>query len=810
MDKNNSISNDNFFRILRNRVPFTFAKSYSYSNRKVEMFKETVGVLEHMEVFVNDVRNMVLDEEDFACQLHEQDSLNRINSICQQFDNIRFFKNVFISKSIFISPNVDILLKHFQLLDTQLKLELLEQFGAEEAMNTHQKRMFEKAYDQEAFIKLYSIKKVQWDRNNIPIKRCSELVEAIRNDVNALNQNTVLDEKYYQSTKEANCNFDVLLEMQKSVYVLTLDIWLKNYFELLESLNIQAPHNYDFAKISAIRTAISQLSGCLSGHIKLEPDFQSGGNLHCILIFKGTKDIVEQEIINELYERLRMIDSNCSSNIEIRNWNDVIKKNYDKNAVGLIKSTQQKNIDAFKYWIIGYFFTFDKHLKFTFSKFSNNSILKNHYFHNNLNQPNNKNTLVNKGKNKISAVNNPKQISLIKLPKKLLIAAKSILTDKEREKIWRISHLPEAAQRRIRVAENYYNYNHTNAYLKKFLINCDHFIETLIHYEIKAFDCNNGVNEEVIRDDVLQKSITLLGKQFVSLHRPLFPVETPSYYLQKLNDFNILQLSEKFSVMFAQQQIPYEFVGSINTQIVGLRKQLRTPILELNNRSVIEHRAFQYRQYNRRLQSAEQYLKPILSQDCMVHRVVINLRLMDGRIEQAKFSKLFTKFLHHAQQARPLYWKVGYIGLWQEDSEGHPYIDMFLLLNHRSFRFTEKIKDILNEQWQDFVFNNIKQENDAHVEYLVEGIEVKGQMIMCSGRTVNEYASENMLIEASNKARRKGFISQVIPFFLSSEIFQSKSQYIAAKGLIKGTIPRGKNIKATNESVTSLEDSDNV
>ncbi|MDN5649652.1 MAG: hypothetical protein L0G93_15140, partial [Acinetobacter sp.] len=252
------------------------------------------------------------------------------------------------------------------------------------------------------------------------------------------------------------------------------------------------------------------------------------------------------------------------------------------------------------------------------------------------------------------------------------------------------------------------------------------------------------------------------------------------------------------------------FVGSINTQIVGLRKQLRTPILELNNRSVIEHRAFQYRQYNRRLQSAEQYLKPILSQDCMVHRVVINLRLMDGRIEQAKFSKLFTKFLHHAQQARPLYWKVGYIGLWQEDSEGHPYIDMFLLLNHRSFRFTEKIKDILNEQWQDFVFNNIKQENDAHVEYLVEGIEVKGQMIMCSGRTVNEYASENMLIEASNKARRKGFISQVIPFFLSSEIFQSKSQYIAAKGLIKGTIPRGKNIKATNESVTSLEDSDNV
>jgi hypothetical protein len=39
------------------------------------------------------------------------------------------------------------------------------------------------------------------------------------------------------------------------------------------------------------------------------------------------------------------------------------QKNYSKTAVGLIRASQPKNVAAFKYWILSFFYTLDLHIE---------------------------------------------------------------------------------------------------------------------------------------------------------------------------------------------------------------------------------------------------------------------------------------------------------------------------------------------------------------------------------------------------------------------------------------------------------------
>ena len=76
---------------------------------------------------------------------------------------------------------------------------------------------------------------------------------------------------------------------------------------------------------------------------------------------------------------------------------------------------------------------------------------------------------------------------------------------------------------------------------------------------------------------------------------------------------------------------------------------------------------------------------------------------------------------------------------------------------------------------------------------------------MSSVKTTNEYSKESMLIEVSNTDRKKAFRDQIIPIFLSSDIFQKKPKQVAAKALIKGSGEKKKNTKAKKPTVSPDE-----
>lgn len=804
MSSTRKITSEDFFRVLKHRVPFTFFKSHINTDKKIEIFKETIDALKHIEIFADAVRNGVLDEADLAHQFESEKFSNKLGAVCQQFNDIRFYQKVLIWSNIFVSPNLKIVLKHFRLLNKQFKLQLLEKFGPEERLNEPRKRALEKAYDEGAFVYIHSSKKIPWTTANFPLEQCSELIESVRAE--GLRQEATiaaLNEECYQSIKKVNLDFDSLLEEQSSVYVLTLDIRITNNFKVMQPFLEQTLNNTDFVNIIAIRNSINQLNDCLYGLTKIEPDFHSGINLHCILIFKSSSDIVEQQIVDELYELLRRNIGTIYS-IKIRNWNTVIQNNYDKNAVGLIQKSQKKNVEAFKYWIVNYFFTFDMYLKFDLSKFLDKQISINHCFQNNLNQSQDeKKSLSDHSGQKITLVKNIELKKAIKVQQILSTITKPLVSDKELKKVWRISHLPATARKRVQVANRYYSNSETDQKLVDFLQKIDIFIETIMHYKVEAFDYCGGSDVEMIEKIALQRSMTLLGKQFISLSVPLFPVEYISRHHQLLNNLKIFDLSAQSRHIFSKPSIARTFIDSINTQIDLLRIQLKMPWSELDSKSIAKYRSFQYEQYNRRLKSAMDYLKPIFCQNCMVYRIKVSLKLKDEFTDQKKFSKFFTKFLHHAQRAKPLYWKAGYLGLWQEDAENQSYIDMFLFLDHRSFRYN--VIEMLNEQWSDFIFNSLKMDNDVKKEDLIELAEVKGQIIMSSVRARNEYSKESMLIEVSNTDRKKAFLDQIIPIFLSSDIFQKKPKQVAAKALIKGSGEKKKNTKAEESAVSSDE-----
>ena len=92
-------------------------------------------------------------------------------------------------------------------------------------------------------------------------------------------------------------------------------------------------------KIKAILQKVDGLNTLIHYLFKLEPSQEFGINLHFVLILKETQHFPENTFILKFKKELAGIFSTLSDKYTVRNWNDVVRKHFNKKAVGFIKKS---------------------------------------------------------------------------------------------------------------------------------------------------------------------------------------------------------------------------------------------------------------------------------------------------------------------------------------------------------------------------------------------------------------------------------------------------------------------------------------
>lgn len=780
------ITDEDFFKLWKHRIPTSYEICGTEAQKKTILFKETIDTLELIEAFVQDVYEGVEDESVLQYEFGVKNNHKKIKDICQRFHKIRLCKELFRSSDILISPYFKILHARYQFLETQQKLELQSKYSGGEL------KLWLKKHESNTFLYGGYLKNAPWTAESFPLQNAVSLVGRLREKI-AQNLDLIVssNKNFEQGFNNSAQYFDELLDKHSSVYVLALDINLISFLKQKYPESGESDEDGWLRKIGHIKSKICQLEKLLFAWTKIETNVKEELNLHCILAFRSDRELSEKDIIKQLREYIKIVVGD-EQRIVIRNWSEVIRRNYSKSAVGLIKRSQTAKISEFKYWLLGYFLKVDFHLRVKLHPYLAKNLEINEFIQKNLPCISDINVANQKKKvKKNKPYFSKKHEQLMESP---------FLSQADLKAVFGKQPLPKEVLEYIKLVSHYFLVTELELGSERFATSIVNFIETLLYSKCMAFELSLQVEDPWMFKPQLKKEVTRLGLQFIALtayencgrlllqqdYSPLIGL-----IYRPLIELNSIGLSKRACSELREAFPSKQIIIDINAHLASLRTAFNTPLDELGNRSIAEYRTYKYKQYKRRLESVTLLVQPLMKQDCLIYRVKFQLCSEGQLIDQAQFSKLLTRFFHFAERAKPLYWKLGYFGLWRENLAGQAYADVIILLDERAFHNAESIVEKINEQWVTFV-----SKNNEFVEGLTfMGQAVKTEVVASSIMLKNrEYALERIFIEFTNKGRKADFLNEIIPEFLSTDIFEANPKQAFAKALIKSSkgIPRRK------------------
>lgn len=774
------LKTNDFFRIFRNRVSASFEVYTEDGCKKNVIFKETIDTLERIEKFATEIKDGVWEEGVLKHQLGIEKNPQKMQYICQCLNDYRICKALFVFPENFVNHSFKTIYKHYEKFDLELKLVNLQVSHQNTAENL--KHEYQKA----SFIYHGELKTIQWSPESLPLDRILRLIKSTRLTIDRDREAYVnVRKSAVQKINELNQIFDQLLVNHSSLYVFALDIHLSNFLERRSIKNGENTVDIQFNEINQIRLKIQQLSDCLASCTKIENDStETGLNLHCILFLKPNKNNSEQDIMTLLEKRIQSVLED-SQNVEIRNWNEVIRRNYSKDAVGLIRLSQTVSISEFKYWILGYFVHIDLYLKAILPKFLQNNLQINDVKVNSSFNSQDVEYMKSQAEFKKNLIRDLKRAQKAnkKLDSTFKIINEPFLKNFNSKMIWDTKHLPQLSQEYINATKHYFREMKIDEQEVEILIKIEIFIQTLFQSKCVAFELSVSPESLVpVNKNILKNAVTRIGLQFIAMGEDTHDFKTTFHIHQPLVYLNSLARSVIAFQIVNEVLPPNNFVQLINEHIQGLRHEFSRKLIEFGNKSIDKYRAYKYKQYKDRLGIVSDLIKQLFKQDCLIYKVSFEAEPTN----QAQLSKLFTNFLHHAERSKPLYWKIGHFGLWRENKEGHPYAEVFFVFDKRAFGDIHSTVDKINNQWVGFMKKKYHHPSDSHGKQLkLEKCQVRGKPIMIKNL---EYALDHLLIETSNKKRKLDFLDQVIPIFLISDIFEANPKQNYPKALIKSSM----------------------
>lgn len=779
------INKNDIFKILDQRVQRSVRTRRVENSESDLFFNESIHVLKNIEFFVDNILNRVITSLSTYEEAVKNNDQERLDQVHGTFSALRFHRNMMKLPDMRFSDNFNIFKEIY--INPEIIIKLQQRLRMTETTDLEELHLLNQSFFQIDDVNIAIDK--NWNVDSFPKKKCFDGISKIQEQA----------ERDYISSGEKRIeilghlgrlyvSFDQLLEQLGSVYVLCIDVRFINHYQNRDANNFDNFFNLIYQQTQSVGSILQSLPNFIRANTKFEHDFHLGVNLHCILIFKHSpkfdeRDLVEQmQYMFDLYFR-----DQFQIQIQVRNWNEVVRKNFSNKAVGHIGKANRGKIEQFKYWILSYFYLVDHYIKLEC-----------------INDADGQPYEINFTWVALTPII-PQVMDVVAVYPKPAIQFQQLVTQMDEKKIWSTRQLSKKLKIRIALAELYYSERFAdNQCLKQYLLDFEMMAAMLQQNFEQPFLIPILPADQTLPDKELRKCLSLTGKRLLSLLKRSSLLDQLSLDDKKRNvGLNALSMFENLN--FSTNALILH--NSLNFLDAQTFNNLRYYWYELQNKTMnsiflTSTHSFDFKLYfennsdtlnlyldhkqrvcDKRLVSSKQYVKKLLTEDVYLLHVKLSCELNSGVLTQDNLSKAFTSFLRTGKRAKPLKWLLGYLGLWQLDAHNNPYVDMYMFLERGCVKQVSHIEELLSEYWNNFItekcatFLDVPSTCIRHT--LVELLPIY--------RSRSEYAESFILIQAKDKNAHHFILETLIKFIVYSDLFQLDSQKDVPKVLIKGS-----------------------
>lgn len=786
------IKKNDIFKILDQRVQRSARMRKPEDFESDLFFNESIHVLKNIEFFVDNILNRVitsLSTYEEAVKNNDQKQLDKVHAT---FSALRFHRNMMKLPNVRFSDNFNIFKEIY--INSEIIKKLQQRLRMTETTDLDELNLFNQSFFQIDDVNIAIDK--NWNVDSFPKEKCFNGISKIQEQ----------DERDYISRGEKRIerldhlgrlyvSFDQLLEQLGSVYVLCVDVRFINHYQNRDANNFDNFFNLIYQQIQLVGNILQSLPNFVRADTKFEHDFHLGVNLHCILIFKHSPKFDEQDLVKQIQD---LFDLNFRNQfyIQVRNWNEVVRKNFSNKAVGHIGKANLGKIEQFKYWILNYFYLVDDYIKLECISELNEQPYEINFTWFAL----------------TPAI--PQVMDVVVANSKPVLKFQQLVTQTDEKKIWSTRHFSKKMKIYIELAELYYSEQFVaNQEVKQYLLDFEIMAAMLQQNFEQPFLIPILPADQTLTDKELRKCLSLTGKRLLSLLKRSSLLDQLSLDDKKRNvglnalsmfenlnfSTNALILHNSLNFLDAQtfnnlRYYWYELQNkTMNSIFLTSMHSLDFKLYFENNSDTLNlYLDHKQRVCDKRLVSSQKYIQQLLSEDVYLLHVKLSCELHSGILTQHNLSKAFTNFLRTGKRAKPLKWLLGYLGLWQLDAHNNPYVDMYMFLERGCEKQVSHIEELLSEYWNNFItekcttFFGVPSTNIRHVS--IELLPIY--------RSRYEYAESVLLIQTKDKNAHNFILETLIKFIVYRDLFQLDSQKDVPKALIKGSKTKTENFRS--------------
>ena len=786
------IKKNDIFKILDQRVQRSARMRKPEDFESDLFFNESIHVLKNIEFFVDNILNRVitsLSTYEEAVKNNDQKQLDKVHAT---FSALRFHRNMMKLPNVRFSDNFNIFKEIY--INSEIIKKLQQRLRMTETTDLDELNLFNQSFFQIDDVNIAIDK--NWNVDSFPKEKCFNGISKIQEQ----------DERDYISRGEKRIerldhlgrlyvSFDQLLEQLGSVYVLCVDVRFINHYQNRDANNFDNFFNLIYQQTQLVGNILQSLPNFVRADTKFEHDFHLGVNLHCILIFKHSPKFDEQDLVKQIQD---LFDLNFRNQfyIQVRNWNEVVRKNFSNKAVGHIGKANLGKIEQFKYWILNYFYLVDDYIKLECISGLNEQPYEINFTWFAL----------------TPAI--PQVMDVVVTNSKPVLKFQQLVTQTDEKKIWSTRHFSKKMKIYIELAELYYSEQFVaNQEVKQYLLDFEIMAAMLQQSFEQPFLIPILPSDQTLTDKELRKCLSLTGKRLLSLLKRSSLLDQLSLDDKKRNvglnalsmfenlnfSTNALILHNSLNFLDAQtfnnlRYYWYELQNkTMNSIFLTSMHSLDFKLYFENNSDTLNlYLDHKQRVCDKRLASSQKYIQQLLSEDVYLLHVKLSCELHSGILTQDNLSKAFTNFLRTGKRAKPLKWLLGYLGLWQLDAHNNPYVDMYMFLERGCEKQVSHIEELLSEYWNNFItekcatFLDVPSTNIRHVS--IELLPIY--------RSRYEYAESVLLIQAKDKNAHNFILETLIKFIVYRDLFQLDSQKDVPKALIKGSKTKTENFRS--------------
>ncbi|MDM1251394.1 hypothetical protein HXZ77_09710 [Acinetobacter johnsonii] len=786
------IKKNDIFKILDQRVQRSARMRKPEDFESDLFFNESIHVLKNIEFFVDNILNRVitsLSTYEEAVKNNDQKQLDKVHAT---FSALRFHRNMMKLPNVRFSDNFNIFKEIY--INSEIIKKLQQRLRMTETTDLDELNLFNQSFFQIDDVNIAIDK--NWNVDSFPKEKCFNGISKIQEQ----------DERDYISRGEKRIerldhlgrlyvSFDQLLEQLGSVYVLCVDVRFINHYQNRDANNFDNFFNLIYQQTQLVGNILQSLPNFVRADTKFEHDFHLGVNLHCILIFKHSPKFDEQDLVKQIQD---LFDLNFRNQfyIQVRNWNEVVRKNFSNKAVGHIGKANLGKIEQFKYWILNYFYLVDDYIKLECISELNEQPYEINFTWFAL----------------TPAI--PQVMDVVVANSKPVLKFQQLVTQTDEKKIWSTRHFSKKMKIYIELAELYYSEQFVaNQEVKQYLLDFEIMAAMLQQNFEQPFLIPILPADQTLTDKELRKCLSLTGKRLLSLLKRSSLLDQLSLDDKKRNvglnalsmfenlnfSTNALILHNSLNFLDAQtfnnlRYYWYELQNkTMNSIFLTSMHSLDFKLYFENNSDTLNlYLDHKQRVCDKRLASSQKYIQQLLSEDVYLLHVKLSCELHSGILTQDNLSKAFTNFLRTGKRAKPLKWLLGYLGLWQLDAHNNPYVDMYMFLERGCEKQVSHIEELLSEYWNNFItekcttFFGVPSTNIRHVS--IELLPIY--------RSRYEYAESVLLIQAKDKNAHNFILETLIKFIVYRDLFQLDSQKDVPKALIKGSKTKTENFRS--------------